>query len=239
MDLSNVHAIVTGASRGIGRALAKKYVASGANIVVCATDESKLRALKSDCAQLSGSLEYVVGNLTKDTVREQLFDAALTRWNQVDLLVNNAGILGPRTRIDQFPDDEWDRVIDINLNAMFHLTKLVLRQMRQQNSGRIINVTSGLGKFGSATWGAYCVSKFGVEGLTEVIADEIKDTNIEINAVNPGPTRTDMRAEAKPSEDPKSIPSPEDILDVFLYLASPEGKGNNGNRYEAQEFQLG
>jgi len=238
MDLTNVTAIVTGASRGIGRALALKYVESGADIVVCATDESKLQALKSECEQLPGSLEYVVGDLTKKTVRERLLDTALTGWNQIDLLVNNAGILGPRTRIDQFPDDEWDRVMDINLNAMFHLTKLVLQQMRQQNSGRIINVTSGLGKFGSATWGAYCVSKFGVEGLTEVIADEIQDTHIEINAVNPGPTRTDMRAEAKPSEDPMSIPAPEDILDVFLYLASPEGKGNNGTRYEAQEFKL-
>ncbi len=238
MDLSGVHAIVTGASRGIGRALANKYVESGAQVLVCATDESKLTSLEAECESKPGKLQYIAGDLTKANTREKLVQTALQNWNQIDLLVNNAGVLGPRTTIDEFPDEEWDHVIDVNLNAVFHLTKLVLQQMYKQNSGRIINVTSGLGRFGRATWGAYCVSKFGVEGLTEVLADEVKDTGIEVNAVNPGPTRTDMRAEAVPSEDPMNIPAPEDILDVFLYLALPQGEGNNGTRYEAQEFNL-
>ena len=236
MDLTNTTAMVTGTSRGIGRALAKRYVELGATVIGCATTESDLESLEAECSTFTGDFLYVVGDLSDARMRSDLINTALEETGRIDLLVNNAGILGPRARIDEFPDEEWDRVITVNLNAVFHLTKHVLQQMRKQGSGRIINVTSGVGTHGRATWGAYSVSKFGIEGLTQIIADEVEGSGVEVNAVNPGRTRTDMRAAAAPEEDPMTIPAPEDILDVFVHLASPEGKGTNGKRFEAQDF---
>lgn len=238
MDLSHINTIVTGASRGIGRRIARTYAKFGADVTVCARSEIQLQELQRECSDLTGSVDYIVGDITKESTQNQLLNKALVNHDTVDVLVNNAGLLGPRTTIANYPDDEWDAVMDVNINAMFHLTKSVLRQMLKQNSGRIINITSGVGVNGHAEWGAYSVSKFAVEGFTQVLADELKETGVEVNAVNPGPISTDMRAEAYPEEDPDSVPSPEDIMDIFLYLASEEGRNTNGRRYEAQDFTL-
>lgn len=238
MDLSGKHIMVTGASRGIGRTLAKTYAEHGANVTGCATSEDLLSEVQSECTDLPGDFEYVVVDLTNHEDVIHLLEAGIKRFGDIDVLVNNAGILGPRKEIAEYPDGAWDRVIDVNLNAVFHLSKAVLQTMQESNSGRIINVTSGVGVNGYARWGAYSVSKFGMEGLTQILADELKDTQIEANAVNPGPISTEMRAEAYPEEDPATIPSPEDIMDIFLYLASEQSAGNNGKRYEAQEFSL-
>ncbi|MBD3275683.1 MAG: SDR family NAD(P)-dependent oxidoreductase [Candidatus Marinimicrobia bacterium] len=238
MDLSGKHILVTGASRGIGRTLAKTYVENGAQVTGCATSEDLLSELQDECTDLPGDFEFVVADLTINEDVVNLLETGIKRFGSIDVLVNNAGILGPRDEIADYPDETWDRVIDVNLNAVFHLTKAVLQNMQEHGSGRIINVTSGVGVNGYARWGAYSVSKFGIEGLTQVLADEVKDTQIETNAVNPGPISTEMRAEAYPEEDPATIPSPEDIMDIFLFLASEQSTGNNGKRYEAQEFTL-
>ncbi|MCF7805960.1 MAG: SDR family oxidoreductase [Candidatus Marinimicrobia bacterium] len=238
MDLSGKNTIVTGASQGIGREIATTYATAGAMVTVCARSENKLQQLQEECADLPGKIEYLAGDITEDSVRKQLLAKALDAGDFLDVLVNNAGLLGTRDSIVDYPDDVWEDVIDVNLNAMFHLTKLVLDPLLNQGSGRIINITSGVGVNGYANWGAYSVSKFGVEGLTQVLADEIKGTGVEVNAVNPGPISTEMRADAYPDEDPATIPSPKDIMDIFLYLASDKSKGNNGIRYEAQEYSL-
>jgi NAD(P)-dependent dehydrogenase (short-subunit alcohol dehydrogenase family) len=238
MDLSGKHILVTGASRGIGRTLARTYVENGAQVTGCATSEDLLSELQDECRELPGEFEFVVADLTQDDDVTDLVETGIKRFGNIDVLVNNAGILGPRDEIADYPDDTWDQVIDVNLNAVFHLTKAVLQNMQENSAGRIINVTSGVGVNGYARWGAYSVSKFGIEGLTQILANELKDTQIEANAVNPGPISTEMRAEAYPEEDPDTIPSPEDIMDIFLFLASEQSVGNNGKRYEAQEFSL-
>ena len=238
MDLSGKHILVTGASRGIGRTLATTYVENGAQVTGCATSEDLLSELQDECRDLPGEFEFVVADLTQDEDVIDLVETGVKRFGNIDVLVNNAGILGQRDEIADYPDEIWDRVIDVNLNAVFHLTKAVLQTMLENKSGRIINVTSGVGVNGYARWGAYSVSKFGIEGLTQILADELKDTEIEANAVNPGPISTEMRAEAYPDEDPATIPSPEEIMDIFLFLASEQSVGNNGKRYEAQEFTL-
>jgi len=238
MDLSGKHIIVTGASRGIGRTLARTYVENSAQVTGCATSEDLLSELQDECKDLPGAFKYVVADLTQADDMVNLLETGIKQFGNIDVLVNNAGILGPRDEIADYSDETWDRVIDVNLNAVFHLTKAVLQNMQENNSGRIINVTSGVGVNGYARWGAYSVSKFGIEGLTQILADELKDTNIEANAVNPGPISTEMRAEAYPEEDPATIPSPQDIIDIFLFLASEQSAGSNGKRYEAQEFTL-
>jgi len=236
MDLTHINAIITGASRGIGQVIARTYTKLGADVTVCARSEEKLQDFQRACSGLQGTVAYVAGDITVESTRKRLLDKALETHNAVDILVNNAGLLGPRTTIAEYPDDEWDKVMEVNINAMFHLTKLVLRQMLSQEQGKIINITSGVGVNGYARWGAYSVSKFAVEGFTQVLADELQGTGVEVNAVNPGPIATDMRAAAYPDEDPDSVPSPADIMDVFVYLASEDGRNTNGKRYEAQEF---
>lgn len=238
MDLKGQSVIVTGASRGIGRSIVRTYVESVARVVACARNREALQSLEAECESFPGDVRYLVADVTRAEDRQKLVDTTLQAFGKIDVLVNNAGILGPRLPVAEYPGGIWEQVFDVNLNAVFHLTKLVLQPMKQQNSGRIINITSGVGLHGSARWGAYAVSKFGVEGLTQVLADELKDSALEVNAVNPGPIATDMRAEAYPEEDPETLPSPDDIMDIFLFLASAQGKGNNGVRYEAQEFSL-
>jgi len=238
MDLQGRSVIVTGASRGIGRTIAMTYVQAGAQVVPCARNREALQSLAADCQSFPGEVQYQVADVMRAEDRQKLVDTTLQSFGKIDVLVNNAGLLGPRLPIADYPGGVWEQVIDVNLNAVFHLAKLVLEPMKQQNNGRIINITSGAGLHGSARWGAYAVSKFGVEGLTQVLADELKDSGIEVNAVNPGPTATDMRAAAYPEEDPETLPSPDDIMDIFLFLASEQGTGNNGVRYEAQEFSL-
>jgi len=238
MDLKGRSAIVTGASRGIGRSIARTYAEHGAQVVACARNREGLQALKSECQSVPGKIRYLVADVIRADDRQKLVDTALDGYGKIDILVNNAGVLGPRLPVADYPDGIWEQVIDVNLNAVFHLTKLALRPMLQRKSGRVINITSGAGIHGSARWGAYAVSKFGVEGLTQILADELNNSGIEVNAVNPGPIATEMRAEAYPEEDPATLPSPDDIMDVFLFLASENGKGNNGTRFEAQEFSL-
>lgn len=238
MELAGKSTLVTGASRGIGREIARAYCAHGGRVIACARSGEHLESLEKECRSESGELATVIADVTDEHDQNKVVETAIERYGLIDVLVNNAGILGPRERIAEYPDDIWDQVIEVNLNAVFHLTKLVLKHMLDRNRGRIINVTSGVGVRGSSRWGAYAVSKFGVEGLTQVLADELRETSVGVNAVNPGPIATDMRAKAYPDEDPETIPAPADIMDVFLHLAAQQNGEANGERYEAQEFQL-
>jgi NAD(P)-dependent dehydrogenase (short-subunit alcohol dehydrogenase family) len=157
------------------------------------------------------------------------------RFGRIDVLVNNAGVLGPRVPIEEYPEDEWRRVIDANLTGPFLVTKAAIPHMPE--GGSIINVVSGVSVEGRAGWGAYSVSKFGVEGLTQILAAELEERGIRANAVDPGGMRTGMRAAAYPEEDPLTRITPEENTDIFLYLASDESRGVTGQRFKAQEFQ--
>ena len=166
---------------------------------------------------------------------QKLVDAAVERFGRIDVLVNNAGVLGPRVAIEEFPEDEWRKVIDANLTGPYLVSKAVIPHMPEGAS--IINVVSGVSVEGRAEWGAYSVSKFGVEGLSQILAAELQERGIRSNAVDPGGMRTDMRAAAYPEEDPTTRITPEKNTDVFLYLASEESEGVTGERFKAQEFQ--
>jgi NAD(P)-dependent dehydrogenase (short-subunit alcohol dehydrogenase family) len=127
-------------------------------------------------------------------------------------------------------------VIRVNLNGVFFVTQPVVKRMIAQHQGSIINVSSGVGRVGRAHWGAYAVSKFGVEGLTQVLADEVKQFGVRVNSVNPGPTRTEMRAEAYPEEDPLTLPTPEQVTPIFVHLASAESIDVTGQTLEARDW---
>ncbi|MBI4051877.1 MAG: SDR family NAD(P)-dependent oxidoreductase, partial [Elusimicrobia bacterium] len=148
-------------------------------------------------------------------------------------LINNAGILGTRSSLAEYPDKMWEDVLRINLTGTLTVTKAVLNSaMLPAKRGSIINVSSGVGKTGKPFWGAYAVSKFGLEGLTQVLAVELKEHGIRVNAVNPGPTRTQMRANAFPQEDPMTLKPPEIAVPTFVYLASDDSSQITGGSFD-------
>ena len=183
-------------------------------------------------ATIAGIAVAVPADLTRREDVACLVEAIRERFGRLDVLVNNAGILGAHAPIAEYPEDAWDVVVAANLTAVFRLTKAALPLM--PHGGSIINVSSSVGRIGRAGWGAYSVSKFGVEGLSQVLADELRERGIRVNTVNPGGTRTAMRAAAYPDEDSLTLPSPDDVTPIFVYLASDESLDVTGRAFDAR-----
>ena len=226
--------LVTGASQGLGRALALAFAKDGARVVVNARSEESIRPVAEEAESLGAEVLAVAADVSKSADVERMVNETVERFGEIDVLVNNAGLLGPRVRIEEYPEDEWRKVIDANLTGPFLVSKVAIPHLPE--GGSIINVVSGVSVDGRAEWGAYSVSKFGVEGLTQILAAELAERSIRVNAVDPGGMRTDMRAAAYPEEDPTTRITPEENTAVFLYLASDESKGVTGERFKAQEF---
>jgi len=229
-------ALITGASRGIGRAVAASYARHGASIFVCARNPTEVGVAVAELKRDGAEVDGVAGDVGKAEDVEIISTRAIGRFGTIDILVNNASILGPRESIANYPVSEWEQVMRINLTGVFLMTRAVLPAMLARGTGSIINVSSGVGRKGKARWGAYAVSKGGLEILTQVLSDEVKETGIRVNSVNPAATRTQMRAMAYPEEDPLNLPAPEEIVPVFLYLASDASAGVSGQALEARDW---
>src|ERR671933_476604 len=227
--------MITGASQGLGRALTLAYAEEGANLVVNSRSADSLDSVAEKAKGAGVEVLAIPGDVSRSTHVEMLVEAAVERFGRVDGLINNAGLLGPRVPIEEYPVDEWRKVLEANLTGPFLLAKAVIPRMPE--GGSIINVTSGVSIEGRSRWGAYSVSKFGVEGLTQILAAELEERGIRANSVDPGGMRTEMRAAAYPDEDPMSRITPEENTGVFLYLASDESKDVTGERFKAQSFQ--
>ncbi len=232
-------ALVTGGSQGIGKAVASAYARAGARVWICARNAAQVEQAVSDIRVEGGEVEGCAGDVGKSDDIERVVESTVRRYGAIHILVNNASVLGPRVAIADYPLEPWEEVIRVNLTGLFLTTREVLKVMMPQRQGSIINVSSGVGRFGKPRWGAYSVSKFGVEGFTKMLAEELKDVSIRVNAVNPGPTRTIMRAEAYPEEDPAKLATPAEIMAVFLYLAAEESAGVTGESFDAQEWRRG
>ena len=228
-------AMVTGASQGLGRALALAYAREGAMLVINSRNYESIRDVVEEIHSLGVEVLGIGADVTSSSDVEDLVDVAVEHYDRIDVLVNNAGLLGPRVAIEEYPEDEWRRVLDANLTGPFLVSKAAIPYMREGAS--IVNVTSGVSIEGRAQWGAYSASKFGMEGLTQILAAELKDRGIRVNSVDPGGMRTGMRAVAYPDEDPTTRITPEENTAVFLYLASNESRDITGERFKAQEFQ--
>jgi len=228
-------ALVTGASQGLGRALALAFAREGASIVVNSRSEERIRPVAREAESLGAEVLALAADVSKSADVERLIGATVERFERIDVLVNNAGVLGPRVPIEEYPEDEWRRVIDANLTGLFLVTKAAIPHMPE--GGSIINVVSGVSVEGRAGWGAYSVSKFGVEGITQILASELEGRRIRANAVDPGGMRTEMRAAAYPDEDPMTRITPEENTGVFINLASDQSRGVTGQRFKAQEFR--
>ncbi|MBI2997857.1 MAG: SDR family NAD(P)-dependent oxidoreductase [Deltaproteobacteria bacterium] len=230
-------ALITGGSRGIGKAIARAYAREGASVFICARGAADLERAASEIRSPGGEVSWRAADLVKLSEVRRLVKEVRDRYGAIHILVNNASILGPREPIVRYPLAAWEEVLRANLTSLFMVTKEVLKLMLLQREGSIINLSSGVGRVGKARWGAYAASKFGVEGFTQVLADEMRDCNIRVNAVNPGGTRTEMRAQAYPDEDPLTLPTPDEITGVFVYLASAESAGVSGKTFDAREWR--
>lgn len=228
-------ALITGASQGLGRALALAYAREGAKLAINARSEDSIRPVADEAESTGAEVLATAADVSRTEDVERLVRETVERFGGIDVLVNNAGLLGPRVAIEEYPEDEWRKVIAANLTAPFLVAKAAIPHLREGAS--IINLVSGVSVEGRAEWGAYSVSKFGLEGLTQILAAELEERGVRVNAVDPGGMRTTMRAGAYPEEDPQTRITPEENVGVFLYLASDESRGVTGQRFKAQEFQ--
>jgi len=235
--LAGKSALVTGGSRGIGKSIAMSYAQEGARVLICARNEEDLERAGEEARRQGCEVYGVAADVGELDGARRIASAALERFGAVDILVNNASLLGPRVSIAEYPLASWQEVMRVNVDGPFIVTREVLQSMIPRRQGSIINISSGVGRAGKARWGAYSVSKFALEGFTQVLAEELKDCGIRVNSLNPGPTRTGMRALAYPEEDPLTLPRPEEIMKAFLYLASDESVGVTGKSFEAQEWR--
>ena len=230
--------LVTGAGRGIGAAAAKAYAAHGATVLLLGKTEENLDSVYDEIVA-AGHPEPVSIPFNLETALAHQYDelaATIEReCGRLDGLLHNASILGPLTPIEQLSGDNFMRVMQVNVNAVFMLTSTLLPLLKLSEDASVVFTSSSVGRKGRAYWGGYAVSKFANEGLMQVLADEVDGiAAVRANSVNPGATRTDMRAKAYPGEDPMTLPTPEEILPVYLYLMGPDSRGVNGKAFDAQ-----
>lgn len=228
-------ALVTGAGRGIGRAVAKAFASEGASLVLASRSRGELEQTAAEVASRGAACLAHPCDVADPAQVRALVSAATQRFGRIDVLVNNACLLGPRLPVSEFPPQDWEAVIQANVNGLFYIIKEALPGMLARRRGSIINVTSGVGRKGKARWGAYAASKFALEGLTQVLAAESEGTGVRVNALNPGATRTAMRAAAYPEEDPRTVKPPEEVAETFVWLASDESRGIHGQTLDVAD----
>lgn len=236
-------ALVTGGGRGIGRAIAMRLAAEGAAVAICSRTDRELketvREITRRNAEAGLSSQQVcsrVVDLASAPAIRSLVKTLRRRYSKIDIVVNNASLLGPRRPIAEYPLKDWEAVLQVNLTAPFLLTQEVLRLMIPRKSGCILNITSSVGRRGRAQWGGYSVSKFGLEGLTQILAEELREHRIRVMALNPGGTRTAMRAAAYPEEDPDRLPSPDAVARVALDLLLQDDMALSGQSFDARSL---
>jgi NAD(P)-dependent dehydrogenase (short-subunit alcohol dehydrogenase family) len=230
--------LVTGAGGGLGSALAQACAALGAQVVLSGRNVRRLETVY-DAVVAAGGPRPSIAPLDLERADAShygaLADAVRNEFGRLDGLVHAAAVLGERAPIEHYDVVKWLKVMHVNVNAAFIVTQALLPLLRLSQDASIVFATSGVSVRGRAYWGAYAASKFAVEGLMQVLADEIDTTTaIRVNSVNPGPMRTRMRASAFPGEAPETLPKPEQVLGTFLYLLGADSRGITGRRFDAQ-----
>lgn len=215
-------AVITGASRGIGAAVAKAFAAEGAEVILTGRTQGGLDEVDDAIRATGRSAVLFPADLTDFEKIDQMALAVLQRFGRLDILVGNAGILGSLTPMHHIDPGEWDAVMAINLTANWRLVRAFDPLLRLSPAGRAVFVTSGAGDGRHPYWGSYAVSKGALEIMARTWAAELENTSVRVNIINPGGTRTMMRAEAFPGEDPLTLPSPEDIAQAFIPLVEAD-----------------
>src|ERR1700730_11257698 len=230
--------LLTGASSGLGRALAVECARAGATVILSGRNSAKLDRVYDEIESL-GAPQPAIAVLDLALATAVEYDALArtigTEFGKLDGLVHAAGLLGDRSPLEQYDVPTWCKVLHVNLTAPFILTQILLPHLRKSEDASIIFVSSGVVKRSRPFWGAYAVSKTGLESVRSMLAEELEgEANIRVNSVNPGRMRTAMRAAAYPAEDPNTVPTPESVSGPFLYLLSALSRDIDGQYIEAQ-----
>lgn len=230
--------LVTGAGDGIGRAASHAYAAHGATVVLLGRTLEKLEKVYDEL-EAAGYAQPAIVPLNLETAAEhdyiELANQLEETFGRLDGLLHNAGLLGVLTSLENYDPIIWQQVMQVNVNAPFLLTQTLMPLLNRSTDASIIFTSSGVGRKGRAHWGAYSVSKFATEGMAQVLADELENISpARVNCINPGATRTAMRAYAYPAEMPENNPTPEQIMPLYLYLMGPDSGKVNGRSIDAQ-----
>ncbi|MBC7006587.1 YciK family oxidoreductase [Photobacterium sp. BZF1] len=229
--------LVTGAGDGIGRQAAISYAAHGATVILLGRTVAKLEAVYDEIESQGYPQPAIIPMDMMGATKQNYLDMVETiegQFGRLDGVLHNASLLGILSPFDQLGEDTYDDVMQVNVKAQFLLTQAIMPLVKKAEDGRIVFTSSTVGHQGRSFWGAYSISKFATEGMMQILADEMANTNVRVNAINPGGTRTGMRAKAFPAEDPSLLKTPEEIMPLYLYLIGPESKDVNGQCIDAQ-----
>ncbi|MBW7472391.1 YciK family oxidoreductase [Marinobacter sp. M216] len=231
--------MVTGAGSGIGRAAAIAYAAHGATVILVGRTVSKLESVYDEIEAAGHPKPAIVPMNFEGAAVKEYEELAMTleeNFERLDGILHNAAILGDRSPIELYDPEVWNKVLHVNATAPFLLSRAMIPLLRKSTDASVIFTSSGVGRKAKAYWGAYAVSKFAVEGLSQLMADELDDErhNVRVNSLNPGATRTNMRARAYPAENPQQNPAPEDLMPIYLYLMGKDSHGVTGQQLDAQ-----
>ena len=233
--------LITGASDGIGKACAKAYAAYGATVILLGRDQQKLDTVFDEIEEMHPGkviihpLDFKTASMTDFKI---LAESLNDQFECLDGLIHNAALLGARTPIEFYPEQDWKDLMQVNVNAVFQLTQSLIPALTRSKSARLLFISSSVGRVGRAFWGAYAVSKFAIEGLMQTIAEELENTtSIRVNSLNPGGTRTNMRRDAYPAENPETLQTAESLMPVYLYLMSAEAQNIHGQALNAKDFE--
>ncbi|MGD8830575.1 MAG: YciK family oxidoreductase [Pseudomonadales bacterium] len=232
--------LVTGAGDGIGRAAAKTFALHGASVVLLGRTREKLEAV-SDWIGAETDTESVIVPCDLAALADEnaaaLAQAIDGTFGRLDGLLHNASLLGPKVPIAHYPTRDWQTVFQVNVHAAFLLTRALLPLLDASGNASVVFTSSSVGRKGRAYWGAYAASKFAIEGLAQILADEHEHAGrIRFNSLNPGGTRTTMRREAYPAEPPDAVPPPEAHMDLYLYLFSDASARLSGRQLDARDW---
>ncbi|WP_025673752.1 YciK family oxidoreductase [Salinivibrio socompensis] len=229
--------LITGAGAGIGRQAALSYAEKGATVILLGRTVKKLEAVYDEIAAMDAPQPAIIPLDMLGATRQHYLDMADTieqQFGRLDGVLHNAGLLGVLSPFDQIDEKSHDDVMQVNVKATMLMTQALLPLLKKSDDARVVFTTSTVGHQGRAYWGSYAISKFATEGIMQVLADEMSDTKVRVNAINPGGTRTGMRASAFPGEDPDTLKTPLDIIPLYVYLMAPEGVEVHGQCIDAQ-----
>ena len=230
--------LITGASDGIGKALAMESARLGAQVILHGRNTAKLEKVYDEIQAIDGTKRPSIAVLDLESANADnyttLASSIADEFGRLDGLVHNASIIGELYSIEQYDAVLWQKVMHVNFTAAFALTQVLLPLLKKSEDASVIFTSSGVARVGRAFWGAYSASKFATESLSQVLADEHRNSALRSNCVNPGATRTKMRLSAFPGEDRDALKTPEEILAPYIFLLGPDGKGVTGESLDAQ-----
>lgn len=219
--LENRLALITGASRGIGRAVALAYAAEGAHVILVASTVGGLEEVDDEIQKIGGKSTLVPLDIGDHDALDRMGGMVFERWGKLDVLVGNAGMLGTLSPVSHLDIKAWDRLLAVNLTANWRLIRSFEPLLKRSDAGRAIFTTSGAAEKSKPYWGGYAMSKAALNTLVKTWAAECQQTSVRVNLINPGPTRTAMRKQAMPGEDPSTLTKPSDLTPLFVELALP------------------